>query len=375
MDDFENNGMNQEEPHFEETKEETDKKCPQCGGIMNFDPKTGGMYCPFCEHKEKIGEGENERSADELDFDEAEETGNHDWGTKTKTVICKSCGGEMVYDELQISGVCPWCGSNQVMEEKGADSLAPNGVCPFKIDRQTAGANFKRWLKGKWFCPGKAKKMAKADAFTGVYLPYWTFDTDTYSEFTARYGIDREVEEEDSDGNRHTRTVTDWYRCSGSHAEFINDELVEATRKNNSDILSKIKPFNTEDNVVYRPEYLSGFASERYSVGIKDAWKIAKNSITSKLRSSIEKQIEYQHSADRVDSLKFSTDFSDITYKYLLLPVWMSSFKFKNKIYNFAVNGQTGKVGGKSPVSFWRVLLAVLIAAGIIALIVYLANR
>lgn len=370
MSDFESTGVENEEPRVEKTKKETDRKCPDCGGVMNFDPKTGGMLCPFCGHTEQVGAGENEANADELDFLSAEETGNHDWGASKKTVICKSCGGEMIYDELQISGECPWCGSNQVMEEKGSDSLAPNGVCPFRIDRETAGSNFQKWLKKKWFCPGKAKKMAKPDAFTGVYMPYWTFDTDTFSSYTARYGIDRT--ETDKDGNSHT--VTDWHHCSGTYAEFINDELVRATKKND-EIFSRIEPYETESNVAYRPEYLSGFASERYSIGIKDAWDIAKGSIHRKLSNGIEDQIKMQHSADSVDSLKFSTDFSAITYKYLLLPIWMSAFSYKNKIFKFAVNGQTGKVGGKAPVSPLRVCIALLIAAAIIALIVFLAGN
>ena len=120
---------------IEKTKEETDKKCPQCGGTMSFDPKTGGMKCPYCDYEEEIiQEEELPKEAVELDFSKAEETANCNWGVETKTVICKMCAGESVYDALQIAGTCPYCGSNQVMEEKGKNTLAPGGVCTFKID-------------------------------------------------------------------------------------------------------------------------------------------------------------------------------------------------------------------------------------------------
>ena len=137
FDDSFNNGV--EEPNIVKTKQETDKKCPQCAGTMDFDPATGGLLCPFCGFTKAIDAPESATAAAELDFESAENTGNCDWGVAKKTVICKACGGEMIYDELQIAGECPYCGSNQVREEKGANSLAPGGVCPFKIDKKTAG--------------------------------------------------------------------------------------------------------------------------------------------------------------------------------------------------------------------------------------------
>ena len=99
---------------------------------------------------------------------------------------------------------------------------------------------------------------------------------------------------------------------------------------------------------------------------------MAQKGIQSKLRTDIGKYVRHHWNADRSDSIKFSTIYSNITYKYLLVPVWISSFKYKDKVYQFVVNGQTGKVGGKSPVSAWRVILAILIGAGIVTGLYYL---
>ena len=93
-----------EELRRERTKEETDRKCPDCGGVMDFDPKTGGLACPYCGHTEAIPETkEQEGSARELDFASAENKENCDWGVRKKLIICKSCGAESVYDELQLA--------------------------------------------------------------------------------------------------------------------------------------------------------------------------------------------------------------------------------------------------------------------------------
>lgn len=349
------------------TMKETDRKCPECGGTMDFDPATGGLHCPYCDHTEAVPEKNTDKGperAAELDFESAELTGNCDWGTDHKTVTCKSCGAVSVYDALQVANECPYCGSNQVMEAADVNTLAPGGVVPFKITREKAGERFKKWLGKKLFCPSKAKKSAEADSFQGVYLPYWTFDTDTSTEYQGEYGKDRKVQR----GKEET-TVTDWFRTSGTYNEFIDDQLVCASDRHDKKILNAIEPFDTADNRAYKPEYLAGFAAERYSTGLKDAWKTGKFLINKRLESNISSRIRSQYNADHVRNIRMNTTFSDITYKYLMLPIWISSFRFNGKIYQFMVNGQSGKVGGESPVSALRVLLAILLGLVIIVIL------
>lgn len=358
----------QTEPERVQTKEETDRKCPDCGGTMDFDPKTGGLLCPYCGRQEEIGVPREKKAAKELDFEKAEETGNCNWGAEKKVVICKSCGAESVYDALEIANECPYCGSNQVMEEKGKHTLAPGGVCPFRMDQTDASNRFKKWIKSKWFCPKEAKEKARPESFQGVYLPAWTFDAKTHSSYQAKYGIDRRVRS--SDGK--TKVVTDWYRTRGFYEEFIDDQVVFGSERYDQSILRSILPFNTEKNVEYKPEYVAGFAAERYSVGLKDAWEKAKTLIHDRLKSNVENKIVQEHHADQVSQLQMNTQFSQITYKYLLLPVWISSFTYKEKTYHFMVNGQTGQVGGKTPVSWIKVALTILLVAVVIGLFYYM---
>lgn len=358
----------------EQTQEATDKKCPACGGTMEFDPKSGGLSCPFCGSKYEIEakKDDNEQtSAKEIDFNDAEARGNCDWGAKKKTIICKMCGAESIYDELDLSNECPYCGSNQVMEESDVDTLAPGGVCPFQVDKKTAGEKFKSWIKGKLFCPREAKEKAKPESFKGVYIPVWTFDADTVSPYTAQYGKERR--ERNSKGE--TRTVIDWYTTSGTYRKFINDNLQIATKRYDTAILKSIQPFNTEDNLLYKPEYITGFISERYSVGLDESWESAQLDIRNILKSGITSEVKSNHFTNHVRGVSFDTDYSNIKFKYLLLPIWISSFKYKGKIYNFMVNGQTGKVGGKTPISPLRVAVAVLIGLAVVAGLLYLYSR
>ncbi|GHS86786.1 hypothetical protein AGMMS49957_05530 [Synergistales bacterium] len=348
------------------TIEETDKKCSACGGVLDFDPKTGGLKCPYCGHTQEISAS---ASAEEADFNSAEEKGNCDWGTEKKSVICKSCGAESVYDALAISNVCPYCGSNQVMEARGEKTLAPGGVCVFKVDSKQAGDNFKKWIAGKWFCPSAAKERAQPKSFTGIYLPYWTFDADTKSRYEGEYGHYRTRTTKDN----KKETYTEWHSTKGSHAEFIDDQLVSGIdpKRKDTSIWSLAEPFDTADNVVYKPEYVAGFVAERYSVGLKDGWERAKVFIADRLRGSIQRKIVQDNHADTSNVRSVSTTYQNVKYKYLLLPVWVSAFKYNDKTYQFVVNGQTGKVGGQTPISAVRVGIAIAIVAAVIGAIWY----
>lgn len=348
----------------QQAKLDFDADCPSCGASVEFNPKTGTLSCPYCGYEAIIPQAEEEenRVAQELDFEAEENRRNFDWGTEKKIIICGECAAETVYDALQIADTCPYCGSHQVMEAETQDTLAPNGVCTFEVTDRQAGENFQRWIKGRIFTPRAAKESAKPDSFTGVYLPYWTFDSHTFSSYTASYGKNRVVR--DSEGN--TRTETDWYTTSGYYQEFFDDILVSATKRYDYSIMQKIEPFYLTDNKAYKPEYVSGFLAERYSIGLDDGFDLASNNMHNQIESAIESKIRWECGADIVSSVRFSTTHDHVTYKYLMLPIWISSFKYKDKVFQFMVNGQTGKVGGQAPISPLRVTIAVLLSSAIL---------
>ena len=353
------------------TLSETDKKCPNCGGTMDFDPESGMLHCPFCDYQEVIPKPDDApETAQELSFADAEnkET-NCNWGAQKKAVICKSCGAETIYDALDVSSECPYCGSNQVMEAHDKNTIAPGGVVPFQITKEKAGSNFHEWIKRKFFCPKLAKQSARPDSFKGIYLPYWTFDTNTVSSYTGEYGIDHTEYYKDSNGNTQSRTKTDWYYTSGIYRMDVDDELVLATDRHNSAIINGLAPFDTANNKAYKPEYVAGFAAERYTIGLKAGWEKAKEAIFKRINSNVTQKIRKENAADHVRGVHVNSRFSNITYKYLMLPIWVSSFKYKEQIYQFMVNGQTGKVYGKTPISGWKVALVVFLIILAIALI------
>ncbi|WP_107839363.1 TFIIB-type zinc ribbon-containing protein [Metasolibacillus meyeri] len=363
--------MNTKEQVIEEVTE-FDAKCPSCSASIQFNPANGMLTCAYCGYTEEIPlpEEDVQKVAQELNFQEAMQRNSFQWGQEKKTVICDACAAESIYDALEVANVCPYCGSNHVMESVTDTSLAPNGVAPFAITRQQADERFNKWMKGKWFAPNEAKRSAKADAFQGIYLPYWTFDTKTASQYTASYGKHRKVK--DKDGNE--RTETDWFKTKGFYQKFIDDHLIRATTRYDAGILRSVEPFQTGQLQSFNQDYLTGYVAERYSIGIEDGWKIAENEIRQKLHDGIVAQIKKQHRADVVKNVHFSTAHSDTTYKYVMLPLWLSSFRYQNKTYQFMVNGQTGKVGGSSPVSAVKVISAIITVLAFIAIFYFLTQ-
>ena len=353
----------------ERTEKETDKKCPNCGATVVFDPATGGMHCEYCGYTCELPMADSENEICEMDFESALHTESYDWGEQKKEVQCKQCGAVTVYDALETAAVCPFCGSTSVMPAANENTIAPGAVCPFAVTKDQAGESFTKWLKGKLFAPRKAKQSARPESFTGVYLPYWTYDAQTTSNFTARAGYDRTVK--DKDGNR--KTVTDWRHVSGIYQKFFDDVTVMASKRQTDSGVKACEPFDFSKLVPYSPQVVAGFIAERYSIGLKEGWESAQKNIQSRLHSDISSYVRRHWNANRADSVRFSTLYSNITYKYLLVPTWISSFKYKDKVYQFAVNGQTGKVGGKAPVSVWRVLIAIALGIALIALLAYLA--
>ena len=352
---------------MERTEKETDKKCPQCGATVTFNPERGMMHCDYCGYTREVPMGNAATEIRELDFDSAVHTQSFNWGEQKKQVQCKQCGAVTIYDALETAAICPFCGSTSVMPAATNDTIAPGAVCLFEITKQQASANFNKWLKRKIFAPRKAKQSASPDAFNGVYLPYWTFDSMTYSEFTARAGYD----ETERDRNGNTQTTTTWKNVSGEYEEFFDDVTVVASKRNEDSGVKDCEPFDFSKLVPYTPQALAGFVAERYSIGLDEGWKTAQQTIQSRLKNNIAKFIKKRWNADRTDRLKFSTVYDNITYKYLLVPTWISSFKYKDKSYQFVVNGQTGKVGGKYPFSIFRIIVFWTLLIGIFALLIY----
>ncbi|WP_153732889.1 zinc ribbon domain-containing protein [Sporosarcina obsidiansis] len=347
-------------------------KCPSCGGNTNFDPATGGLKCPFCSHEIPI-EATYEQNI-ELDFVEAGESLHHLWKEDKRVFSCENCGAQSVLDANVVADFCSFCGSSHIAITKQDAGIQPGLLIPFHISKEEANAKFKEWIKGHFFAPSKLKQSYQLNKISGAYLPYWTYDSHTRSSYVVQVGNYYYVTEtrtvyEDGKARQVTEQVRKirWHRESGNYREFFDDVLVKASTTIEPKLLQKVQPFQLASLTDYKVEYMSGFLAERYSVSLQQGFTEAQNFMKQRIISGIEGSI----AGDIVEVVNVSTDYSDITYKHILLPLWISSFQFNQKIYQFLVNGQTGKVTGNYPISIMKVVL-VSISVLMILFIVYM---
>ncbi len=353
------------EEGIEERTAQTDMiKCSSCGSNMLFNPDNQKLECPHCGNTQTI---ETIETAKELDLS----AGLPKW-EKEDTVVfeCDNCGAKVVLESGQSSADCPFCGTPHVRKIEELAGIKPNAVLPFSIGRDKALELTKEWAKRKWFAPRKFKKNIKTQNISGVYAPCFTFDSSTTSTYVGRVGQTR-TKVVGSGKNRRTVTYVVWRNISGTFRHKFDDILVTAGSKFTQKELNSVSPFNTNQSKEYDKDYLMGFMAYHYDKDVKSCWLQAKTSIDVSLRRMILSQ--YPH--DRVAFLNVSTAHSDLTYKYVMLPVYVGNFSFKQKLYNFFVNGSTGRVNGKTPKSPLKVALAVLGAIALVVGIVLLASN
>ena len=349
--------------------------CPSCGGRMTFDPETQKLKCPYCDSLKAFQV--NTRTPNEYDIRYAPPVSDSAWGDETRTVRCNGCGAQIVLTGETTAELCPFCGAPHVLEDQSKAGIAPESLLSFRVTADSARQSFRKWIKGKLFAPSKAKKMAYLGQITGIYLPHWTYDANSTSRYTGRAGhyyyvtVQRVVT--GPDGKRRTENVQEqrirWEPASGVVSEVFDDILIVGSERLSAKLLSSVQPYDLTQLVQYAPEFISGFACEKPAVDVQHGWEKAQQVIDRQMKRLAERDI-LTH-ADVADVTGLKTDNEDVRYKLTLLPMYLSSFSFKDKYYHVLINGQTGKANGESPVSPWRVLLAVLLGLALAGAIYY----
>ncbi|MDP6959814.1 MAG: hypothetical protein QF645_13495, partial [Planctomycetota bacterium] len=288
---------------------------------------------------------------EELDFQKVlAEVSLEEESPSQKVVKCGDCGAESTLDPNVTSDECPFCGSPVVVQEGSEKKIRPKSLLPFKVEQKEAGDLFRKWLVGLWFAPNKLKHLARRDKpLDGMYIPYWTYDSNTTSYYTGERGVDYYTTETytDSEGNTRTRQVrrTRWYSVSGCVWNSFDDVLVLASNSLPRKYADELEPWDLKNLTGYSEDYLPGFRTESYQVDLEEGFGRAKEIMDSSIRSSIRRDIGGDH--QRIHSV--STQYDDITFKHILLPIWISAYRYNQKPYRFLVNGRTGEVQGERP--------------------------
>lgn len=357
------------------TQEDHRFPCANCGADLRFDPSGSDgadrLICDHCGNTEEINPARTPLR--ELDFERAlQATLPAQEMEVTRVSQCPNCGAQVELGDTDHAAECPFCATPVVTDTGEHRQIKPRGVLPFALDERTARGAMTEWLGALWFAPNGLKEYArKGRAMSGIYVPYWTFDADTRSRYTGERGtVYYETITVMRDGKRSRQKVARvrWQPVRGRVARFFDDVLVLASKSLPKKYTDALEPWDLSALEPYAPEYLAGFRAEGYAVELEEGYQEAR----AHMARVIERDVRFDIGGDRQRVHSVSTDVSDVTFKHILLPVWLAAYKYRGRSYRFVVNGRTGRVQGERPYSAWKIFFALLLAVLVAGVVGYL---
>jgi len=335
--------------------------CKNCGAPLRFSPINNSLQCEFCSTKESIEKSTKE--IQEYNFQEAlHYLETYREKEINKEVQCNKCAASFTMTPYSVSSNCPYCNTPAITEF--VKEITPKSLLPFQLTQKKARLRFKSWLGSLWFAPSKLKDFMEGDEkLKGYYLPHWTYDSQTTTNYQGLRGDIYYVTVERTviiNGREERRNVQEarinWTAVSGHIENFFDDITIGASKTISHTILDALTPWYTDVLVPFNPKYLSGFDSEEYTIGLDNGFELAK----VKMDNVIRKHIRYDIGGDRQQIKYMDTRYTNTTYKNVLFPIWTAQFKWQGKVYKYAINGQTGKVTGERPYSWVKITLLII---------------
>lgn len=354
-------------------------KCIRCGAVLEFKPGTTSLTCIYCGAENAIAVKDDK--IEEIDYVKfIKEKLDKEEKIEVVSVKCESCGAAITLAPNITADECPYCAHNIVVSGGSSSKLLkPKSLLPFKIPQQQAAQSFRTWIDRLWFAPSDLKKKTQGEKIFGIYIPYWTYDAGTHSIYTGQRGDYYYVTESYTARNERGETVTKhrqvrhtrWTPAAGSVSNSFDDVLVIAGNSLPARYTEKLEPWPLNELVPYDDKFLSGFRSESYQLDVTAGMETAKTKMEPTIIATIKQDI----GGDEQQISSMSTTYNNITFKHILLPIWISSYRFKDKVYRFLINGQTGEVQGERPYSILKITAAVLAVIIIIVLAIILFSK
>jgi len=347
-------------------------KCPCCGAPLVF----GGneLRCDSCDNTfpvetmQQMTEGMAEAGGEsKYDWENYQPRSYEDTSEiNLANYNCPSCGAQITGDDTLGSTVCPYCGQSTIVKGQFEGTLRPDYIIPFKVDKKAAMTAFEADFKNAPFLPDEFKSKKKIEEMAGVYVPFWMFDCDCDAYIT--YNAERVTRWSDSNYNY---TKTDYFKLFRAGSVGFANIPVDGSKKADDAYMEAVEPYNYEDAVDFNGAYLSGYLADKYDVSAEESIERANERVKN---STISAFNDTTGMFQAVIPEQSRVSFSNGKIRYSLLPVWMLNIKYLDKMYQFAINGQTGKVVGNYPVDegkkkkfFWKVAGICYAAAAVVA--------
>ncbi|PID46431.1 MAG: primosomal protein N' (replication factor Y) - superfamily II helicase [Proteobacteria bacterium] len=355
--------------------------CERCGSDLQYSPEHQSLECGHCGFTNEIPVTFEPIKEYDLrqalhDLERLQQSDKHE---QVEVIKCPSCAAKFSLDEHVHAGDCPFCGTPVITDTERSRPIRPRSLLPFTISHDQAVSIFDRWMKTRWFAPSSLDSHAKRnDKLTGVYLPYWTYDSDTKTFYQGQRGTVYYVSQVVNVrvNGRNVQQVKQvprirWQPASGRVSRHFDDVLIGASKTLPRAIIDNLAPWDLNQLVPYSEAYLSGFRSEIYQITVDDGFLRAQQIMDYTIRQDIRRDI----GGDQQRISHVSTQHDNTRYKHLLLPIWSAAFQYRNKTYRYVINGRTGKIHGERPYSIVKIASAAALAALIIGGGAYIVDQ
>ena len=356
-------------------------KCPNCDGALEYNPVSDEMECAHCGggftlqemeqgkqkaydyvteidasvatcEKDMVSESSLETDEEEYSFYESKER------MRFKIYTCTSCGAELAVSDTEVSTYCAYCGQPTIVYSRVSEELKPDYIIPFKITREQAIEQIRKKIKRGGVLTPKAVKNFEIEKVRGIYVPYWLFDVhyrNNQKLYVTVKGRDRTM------GYWFTAEC-DFVRLSCDASSRLADESTQ-----------RLEPYNYKEMEEFNAAYLSGFYAERYDMSAKVLKKTMQKRCDELYDARVNRELNVDKNSYKnvkVNHPKYEVQKA----KYALLPAWFLTFRYKDEPYTILLNGQTGKIVGAVPFSFWKAGLVYVVVAVIIAILLFLVS-
>ncbi|ATB51431.1 hypothetical protein [Corallococcus macrosporus] len=288
---------------------------------------------------------------------------------------CQSCGARLVLEPALRTTRCPYCAAPAVVERPPVPGVPePVFALGFALTHTAAQEHVARWLRSRSRFTRSGIRSAAPGEVRGVYVPAYLYSVLAQARYRASIGENYQETETyavtDEDGKTHlrTRTVTrvEWRPLEGELASYVADVLVTASKGLENAELEALEPFDLRGLARYTPALISGWVAEEPSLTLARCQAQARSEAVDRVRGLLSRFMPGDSHKDLVHQSRLDWEALDVC----LLPVWVLAVKYAEDAppLRVLVNGQTGAVHGKAPISPWKVLAAVVTLLAVLAM-------
>lgn len=342
--------------------------CDRCGADLVFSIGQQSLQCPYCGDVKQIElpanvpivERDYLKMLDRLQRLRESKAVEDETAIAQHAIRCESCGAEVIFQGTLTSTHCPYCAC-PLQRDKIHDSvmrIPVDGMLPFAIPQEVAAQKLRAWVLSLWWAPNEFLKQGADGKFNGVYLPFFTYDAMTFTRYSGLRG-DAYFVTVGEGNNRRTIRQVNWTTAGGEFQQFFDDVLVISAAGQHSELVHSLQPWPLDQLISFTPEVLAGFFSRTYDVPLEAGFREARGIIEGTLAMEVRQRI----GGDEQNITSLNANYSAITYKHLLLPVWLLAYRYRNQTYQVMINATTGVVSGQRPYSAVKITFAVILAS------------